>query len=238
MSTFVEINYSQATNTGSLEFTVDSNLWEYYHIYVEDSVLYVGIKDEYKNQIYPKPTKSLITVSSENLESIEKRGSSIFNFCTAFVSKNLIISSNGSGKVCAKKHPVEIEDGKINVSGSGSVQLSGIIQQAQLVVRGSGKVQFAGTIQQAQIEISGSGNIQLTGSIQEVSSHIRGSGKMKAKECKIAQLSADIGGSGSVEATVTDKIVANIRGSGNVKYKGKPTTINTSVSGSGKVKNF
>jgi hypothetical protein len=235
INTFVEINYSQGSNMGNLEFTVDGNLWEYYDIYTKDSVLCVRIKDEYKNKIYPKPTKSLITVSSEALDQISKRGNSIFNFCTAFTSKNLIINATGSGKVCAKKNPVEIENGMISVSGSGTVQLSGTIQQTQIYIRGSGDVQFAGTIQQTRIELSGSGKVHLSGSIHEANIYLRGSGTVKAKDCKINQLRADIGGSGSVEAYVSDTIVANIRGGGNLKYKGNPH-ITQGILGSGKVK--
>jgi hypothetical protein len=198
IETYFEINYSQGTNTGNLEFTIDENLWEHYDIHTKGDVLCLKCKQGFnKTGFTLKPTKSLITVSSEQLEKIEIAGSSKFNFCTAFASEELEIEIAGSGKVFADKHPVKVEELEIEIAGSGNVQLTGAVQ--------TGKIQIAG------------------------------SGNVNALNCKIARLSAEIAGSGRVEASVTDKLNADIAGSGSVTYKGNPD-VTPNIAGSGKVK--
>ena len=198
IETYVVVDYSQGKNKGNLEFTIDNNLWEYYDIYTHNDVLRIQLKDEYRNKLQLKPTKSLLVVSSEQLGNIEIAGSSKVNFCTGFTSKKLRIAVAGSAKIIANKYPVDIKDCKIEIAGSGNVQL-------------------AGAIQSAHIEIAGSGS-------------------MSALDCKIAQLKADIAGSGSVEAHVTDTLIADIAGSGKVRYTGNPKNVKPSVAGSGTVK--
>jgi hypothetical protein len=240
ISTAVEINYSQTPNTGFLEFTIDENLWEYYDIYTKDSVLYIKVTiDEYlKNGVYLRimPKKSVITVSSEQLEQMNITGRSNINFCTPFISKLLNVRIRGSGNLMANKHPVQIENFNIAVGGSGSARLAGNIQQANIQIRGSGGVIFAGAIQQTVVQIGGSGNVQLSGTIQQANMQIRGSGSVKALESKIAQLQVEVAGSGNVEVHVTDHLDINLRGSGSVRFKGDPHPLTTNLRGSGKIK--
>jgi hypothetical protein len=239
INTKVDVNFSQAPNTGSLDFTVDDNLLDYYDIYTKDSVLYIKIIDEYMENginldLYPK--KCLITVSSEQLENIKIRGSSTINFNTAFTSKILNIELKGSGKVLASKYPVKIEDVKIVKTGSGKVELAGTIQQADIQMNGSGTTKFSGTIRKADIQIRGSGKLQLAGTIQQSDIQLRGSGSIIALDCKIAQMKIDVSGSGSAEVYVTDTLDINLRGSGSVRFKGDPYLFTKNIAGSGKIK--
>ena len=237
----VEINYSQAPNIGILEFTIDNNLLEYYDIYTEEDVLYIKRKvrdgkDRHReNSVILNPTKNLITVSSEQLEGITITGSSKVNFCTDFTSNTLEISLTGSSRILANKHPVNIENCKISITGTASVQLTGKIHLADVIITGSGRVMFEGAIQQANMVITGSGSAQLKGNIQQASMSIAGRGSVKALDCTIAQLEATIAGSGVIEAQVTDKLDANIAGRGKIRFKGTPDIINYSVAGSGKI---
>jgi hypothetical protein len=197
IETKVEINYSQGKDTEKLEFTVDKNLLEYYDIFSKGDVLYIKLKEEYKNKISPNPTKSLITVSSEHLEEIEIAGSSIFNFCSAFTSKKLSIDLAGSCKVFAKKFPVTIEDCDIDMAGSCQVHLSG-------------------TIQTAEIDLAGSGSVKaLDCEIEKLSVDIAGSGSVEAFVTK--KLDVEIAGSGIVSFKGDPKVTSDIAGSGKVK---------------------
>ncbi|MCL2434913.1 MAG: DUF2807 domain-containing protein [Lentimicrobiaceae bacterium] len=198
IETNVVVDYSQGKSKGTLEFTIDNNLLEYYDIYTHNDVLRIQLKDEYRNKLQPKPTKNLLVISSEQLESIAIAGSSKVNFCTGFTSEKLYIAVAGSGKVIANKYPVDIKDCKIEIAGSGNVQFSGAIQSAHIAIAGSGS--------------------------------------MNALDCEIAQLQAEIAGSGRLEAHVTDILDASVAGSGQVRYKGNPNKIKPSVAGSGKVK--
>jgi hypothetical protein len=238
INTKVDVNFSQAPNTGSLDFTIDDNLLDYYDIYTKDSVLYIRIVDEYmENGIYLdlNPKKCMITVSSEQLENIKMRGGTI-NFNTAFTSKILNIEHKGSGKVLANKYPVQIDEIKITNTGSGKVELAGTIQRADIQMKGSGSAKFSGTTRQADIQITGSGSIQLAGTIQKADIQLKGSGSIKALECKIAQMNIGVSGSGSAEVYVTDTLDVNLRGSGSVCFKGDPYPFTKNIAGSGKIK--
>jgi hypothetical protein len=197
---------------------VDINLLQYYDIYTKDNVLYIKRNSEFQEKqccLSINPTKILLTVSSEQLEGIETTGSSIFNFCTAFSSKELNLKLTGSGKIFADKFPTKIENCKINISGSGKAHLNGTVQEAKINISGSGKVHLKGTVQEAKINTSGSGGVS-------------------ALDCKITRLSVDISGSGGVEAHVIDKLDVDLAGSGSMKFKGNPE-IKHHVSGSGRV---
>ena len=238
INTKVDVNFSQTPNTGSLDFTVDDNLLDYYDIYTKDSVLYIKIIDEYMENgidLDLCPKKCLIKVSSEQLENIKMRGGTI-NFNTALTSKILNIGLTGRGKVLANRYPVQIEDNKITITGSGKVELTGTIQQADIRIAGSGSTQFSGTIRQVDIKISGSGKVELAGKMQQADIRISGSGSVKALECKTAQMQVNIAGSGSVEAHVTDSLDASISGCGSMRFKGDPYPFIKNIAGSGKIK--
>jgi hypothetical protein len=197
IETNVEVNYSQAANKGSVEFTVDANLWEYYDISTKAGVLHIKLKEQYKNKFNLKPTKSLLTVSSEHLEAIDMAGSSTFNFDTAFASEKLIISLAGSGKVISKKFPVSIKECELDLAGSASVHLNGDIQQAK-------------------IDIAGSANVNaLECMFTSLSVEIAGSGKVEA--FVVDKLNVEIAGSGSVHYKGNPKVSTDVAGSGKVK---------------------
>jgi hypothetical protein len=197
IETYVEVNYSQAQNSGTLEFTIDENLWEYYHIFTKDDVLYIKLKEEYKRQINPKATKSLITVSSELLENIDIAGCSDFNFCTAFTSENLNIDLAGSSNIIANKHPLQIKNLDIDIAGSANVFLTG-------------------TIQKAKIEIAGSGDVKaLECEIAHLSIAIAGSGDVEAHVTE--KLTVEIAGSGDVRYIGDPVVTSSIAGSGKIK---------------------
>ena len=197
IETFVELHYSQTPNTGNIEFTVDDNLWEYYNIYTKDNVLHIKLKDEYEKQFRLSPTKSLLTVSSEQLESVAIAGSSVLNFCTDFTSQKLGIAIAGSGKIIANQYPVKIEDFELGIAGSGNVQLKGNIQKAEITIAGSGNVKaFDCETAELRIGIAGSGNVEATVT-DKLSVEIAGSGSVKYKG-NPSVIETDVAGSGKV----------------------------------------
>jgi hypothetical protein len=128
--------------------------------------------------------------------------------------------------------------GKVHISGSGDLYLRGEVNAGNfnLNVAGSGSVRTDSLLcQNLEVKISGSGNAQLIGAAKKSSYTISGSGNIKAFEFLTQFLKCNISGSGNIEAHPREKLDASISGSGNIKYKGLPESINTSVSGSGKV---
>jgi hypothetical protein len=197
IETFVEVDYSQERNDGNLEFTVDENLFEYYDIYTSGDALYIKLKKEYKCKTCPKPTSISVKVSSEKLQGIEIAGNAKFYFITAFTSDELNISLAGSGKIVANQYPVNIEDCKVEIAGSGGVQFAGAVKYANIEIAGSGSVTALDCkIATLKVDIAGSGNVE---------AHVTD------------KLKASIAGSGNVKFTGDPDVKTDIAGSGKVK---------------------
>jgi hypothetical protein len=197
IETYTEVNYSQGKNTGKLKITVDQNLWEYYDIFTKDDVLSIKLKKEHKEKVNLRPTKCLITISSEQLESIELAGSGKFNFCTAFKAPELNIDLAGSGKIFAHKYPVNIMECNIEIAGSGNVELTGNIAEGNIEIAGSGNVKALDCkFKQLNVEIAGSGNVEAN-VIDTLDVEIAGSGNVNFKGNPT--VSTDIAGSGKVK---------------------------------------
>jgi len=196
IETNVEVNFSQAPNKGSLEFTVDKNLWDFYDIYTQNEILYIKLKDP-KEKDRPSPTKGLIVVSSEKLEEIEMAGSSVFNFCTAFTAEKLSVDLAGSCKINANKFPVTIEECIFDMAGSCQVYLKGTVQQAEIDLAGSGSVKALDCkFDKLSVEIAGSGSVEAYVA-KKLDVEIAGSGVVSYKGNP--QVSSDIAGSGKVK---------------------------------------
>lgn len=107
--------------------------------------------------------------------------------------------------------------------------------EMEFSIAGSGSITAAAASRDVKAEISGSGNILLIGTAEMLDAQISGSGKIKAFNLQVERLNARISGSGDVESSVSERIDAQISGSGSVRYKGSPGTVNSEISGSGKV---
>lgn len=108
----------------------------------------------------------------------------------------------------------------LSASGSADVDVKGIFESTQ----------------QFDANISGSSDISIENSVVEkLNISITGSGDFKSFGLQAKEADITISGSGDVELTVSEKLKAKIRGSGNVYYKGTPAAIDDDISGSGDV---
>ena len=155
------------------------------------------------------------------------------------VGNNLVIDTDNR---CLKNTNIEITVttpslNYLRVAGSGYLVSSDdfTADEWELRVDGSGTVsaQTNGGIVNANV--SGSGTIQLEGSVEEFKPVISGSGDIKGYHLLAENVEARISGSGKIQTTVSQLLKVNISGSGDVFYKGNPTTVNTAISGSGKL---
>lgn len=129
--------------------------------------------------------------------------------------KNLDVS--GSGKIIGMTD-LNTTDLKANVSGSGDINLNGIITNSLTAnVSGSGNIIFYGnnSCAKADYTVSGSGNIN-------------------AEWFRVDTVNADVSGSGEMKIYAVKQLNANISGSGRIWYRGNPST-DIKISGSGKV---
>lgn len=105
------------------------------------------------------------------------------------------------------------------ISGSANIETDGIFNGSTL-----------------EASISGSGNLTFdAGTYDEFNYSSSGSGNLKAFGVTTKYSDISISGSGNAETTATQSLNVRISGSGTVYYKGDPETVDTEISGSGKV---
>lgn len=86
--------------------------------------------------------------------------------------------------------------------------------------------------------LSSTGNSEVTitnGTTTNFEASITGASKINAFNFTVQNANLSIEGSGSVEISVTDYLKAKILGSGNVLYKGNPTSVTADITGTGRV---
>ena len=91
----------------------------------------------------------------------------------------------------------------------------------------------------AYVRINGSGKINATGfaSGDLLTASINGSGDIFIADSKYNKVTYTVNGSGNIKAAsnITTEAEARISGSGNINYWGNPVTVETQVSGSGRI---
>lgn len=106
---------------------------------------------------------------------------------------------------------------RIGISGSGSLFLDDL-KQTELALR-----------------ISGSGDVRAGGSVDRLSATISGSGNARLGDVTVRRLSVKISGSGNVDASPQDDADIHISGAGTVRLLTRPKTLDSHISGSGKI---
>ena len=79
-----------------------------------------------------------------------------------------------------------------------------------------------------KLSINGSGNIKLINGIQtskDIEFHINGSGNIQAADLEAENTDASISGSGNISCYASQKLVARVKGSGDIAYKGNPQEV-------------
>jgi hypothetical protein len=126
----------------------------------------------------------------------------------------------------------------VSVSGSGDVISQNTIEAENFRARisGSGDIEMDLDVRDIEASISGSGDIELSGKSESGRLSISGSGKFLSEDMEVGDFNVRMSGSGRCAITVNGELDVRISGSGSVYYGGRPTGINTNVSGSGKVR--
>ncbi|MEO8591280.1 MAG: head GIN domain-containing protein [Flavobacteriales bacterium] len=126
----------------------------------------------------------------------------------------------------------------VSIQGSGDVTGTGEFAATNMKfdVQGSGDVRMNVSAKEVRASVQGSGDISLSGTCGMFYAAVQGSGDIKAGELKTASAKAQVEGSGDITVQATENLDANVQGSGDVKYKGKPAHIDSKTQGSGDVK--
>ncbi len=85
------------------------------------------------------------------------------------------------------------------------------------------------------IGINGSGKLRLNGKSGELKINVSGTSKIDATSLVSENSNIQINGTSNIEVYATNSIDVQINGSGTVKYKGEPKSVNQQINGSGKI---
>lgn len=105
----------------------------------------------------------------------------------------------------------------VSLSGTGS--LEGIIENDDFTA-----------------QISGTANITVSGSSKNANIDVSGTGSFKGDEFKVNNATINLSGVGNVNVYVTDNLKSYISGTGVVSYRGNPASVDTKITGAGRIK--
>ncbi len=130
---------------------------------------------------------------------------------------------------------------ELEIDGSGSIlsqtALSG--DELEIEIDGSGSVNLAEIkYVELDIELDGSGNISVAGKVNETEIEQNGSGDINLLDCVSQSSKIELNGSGNISVNVENLFVAELNGSGDILYKGKPKEVRTMQNGSGNIRNL
>jgi hypothetical protein len=128
---------------------------------------------------------------------------------------------------------------KAAVVGSGTISLEKAVnaQEMEVSIAGSGHLHADSLYcESLEAKISGSGHIVLNGAANEAQFRISGSGAIRAFDYLVEYLDCRISGSGSLRVYANKELKASISGSGNIRYKGNPASVDCHTAGSGSIR--
>lgn len=168
--------------------------------------------------------------------------------------QRLSVSIAGSGKVRANG---KAQDVKFSIAGSGEMDLDQItanrgemkiagsgtfragsvaIAELAMSIAGSGRAEFGQLRSRAaDIDIAGSGTVIAKGAADDLKIDISGSGRADFGEVASKTADADISGRGEVALAPSEALKVRISGSGDVYLRSDPKTLDSKISGSGRI---
>ena len=165
---------------------------------------------------------------------------------TEVKNNTLKVDTKNGGWFCCWGHGRE--DIKVNITVKdlksividGSADLAGkgkfVCDTLELSISGSGDINLEIEAKTLETAIAGSGDIVLSGKAQVYKADIAGSGDIKAFNLIADKCEVSIAGSGDCQVNASQELEISIAGSGDVSYKGNPSKVSNSVSGSGEVR--
>ncbi len=130
----------------------------------------------------------------------------------------------------------KLKSAKIELDGSGQVDMSQVAGPLRLEIDGSGRVN-AGDVESVHAELNGSGDASIGSVHGPLNLDIAGSGSLTATKV-VGPVDIDIAGAGSVKIAdgLADPFKVDIAGSGDVFFGGVAVNPHIDALGSGKVK--
>lgn len=189
------------SNDGSYAVSAygSDNVIDYLEIDVKGRTLIVKMRDNLS--ITGKP-KLKVTITAPQLASVASCGSG-----------DIDIDGNLKGD--------QID---LSVTGSGNIECSGVTcNKLNVKVIGSGNVDVSKiNTNKIDAQVSGSGDVELKGKTTMASFSVAGSGDIDAEDLQATNVESSVAGSGDVSCRAEKTLHTDVKGSGNIIYKGNP----------------
>jgi len=229
----IEVNCSadvyiqQGSNT-SVTVKADENLLEVIETKVSGGVLKIDIDGSIS-----RVKELIVLVTVKNLDELQINGSGDVESEGTIKGIDLEIGINGSGNV---EMDLDMKNVKTSINGSGDVEISGVGGDFQLKVSGSGS--FEGKdmrLNLCDISVYGSGDVEMSGSATKIVIEQSASGDINLYNLDAQDADVRGSGSGDMVISLSGNLKARLSGSGDLTYKGNPTSVDVSARGSGDV---
>lgn len=127
----------------------------------------------------------------------------------------------------------------LEINGSGTITAPDEIKGSQLglEINGSGNISISHlSVEGLSAVINGSGSMTgLTGNAGTLNLQVNGSGKMDTPGLTGREVTSSVTGSGFICMGATESLLAEITGSGDIRYNGSPIHKSVDISGTGSV---
>ncbi len=216
LSSFDKISVSAGIDviykTGPKSVTVvaDENLIELIRTEVEGNTLKVT---RAKNTNIKHYKKFEVEVSSPELFAIKTSSGSSFQTIEKIKSSHMSVSSSSGSDIDAV---IEAKKMKVKSSSGSDIKLTLLADMVE-------------------VDSSSGSDIDLNGSARSVKLSASSGSDIKAKNLTVDNCDASVSSAGEINISVTKNLNATASSGGDIKYFGKPETINKTVSSGGKV---
>lgn len=129
------------------------------------------------------------------------------------------------------------EISSVSFAGSGEIETKNTITATNfnIAFTGSGEGNFDINATRLKTTLSGSGEIEIKGEVKELEETLSGSGEIDSSKLIATNANVIVTGSGEINVNCTTFLEAKVAGSGTIKYKSKPQSVDKVIAGSGEI---
>lgn len=132
------------------------------------------------------------------------------------------------------------EISSVGFAGSGDIKTIDIIKSEKFEIKlaGSGDATIAVQSSNLKAALAGSGDLNISGTANNVEAQLAGSGDLDCSKLEAQNADTSVAGSGDLKVNCIKNLKARVAGSGSIRYKEKPESIDSKVAGSGDVTGY
>lgn len=214
----------------NVKIEADDSMLPYIITEVKGNTLVIRMKEHFS---FRNTKKMDIYISMPSVTGLATKGSGSIKSESKFNGDELELKTEGSGSI---HFNFDGHHAEVATHGSGGISFTGKVNKTELSTNGSGSIDARLECESANLSTNGSGSVKVSGSAIDVRAAVHGSGSIDGFgfNCKKADVS--IQGSGNCKLSVSENLVGQIHGSGNIRCKGNATVVSQNSSGSGKIR--